>query len=308
MENKIPLYLRQSGQEQSDLPKAKRAKLSFLNRTIMNAAGAIKSIYLQAENATHSSIIHRIHPSIKTISLIYFEIVISIIRHPAAQLVTTVFIFSLFLLAGLKVLQVYRKIFLLAFIFGFLIILPATLNVISPGRIIFNLFTFQAPLHFWIYHIPQHIGFTAEGLRILSLVFLRVINSVAFAMLIVYTTSFPAFIKSFKTVGVPDTFLMIISLAYKYIFILSRTIEETFLALKSRMIGNIQNKGIRKLISRLIFSIFKKSMTTYENTWYAMVSRGYRVKVILHSQKKVKPGDYLALLVVVAFGMLILLY
>ena len=308
MENKLPMYLRHTGEEHPGLSKTKQVQLSFLNRTIVNAGGAIKSIYFQAENSTHENILHRIHPSVKLISLIYLEIVISIVRHPAAQLATTLFIFFLFILSGLKVIQVYRKIFLLVFIFGFLIMLPATLNVISPGRIIFNLVTLQAPLNFWIYHIPRQIGITAEGLRVMSLVFLRALNSVAFAMLIVYTTSFPAFVKSFKILGVPDTFLMIISLAYKYIFILSRTIEETFFALKSRLIGNLQNKSIRKLVGRLIFNIFKKSMATYENTWYAMVSRGYRGKVILHSQKQVVLKDVVALLIIVALGIGLVLF
>ena len=307
MENKIPVYLCQSRQERPDPLKVKRAQLSFLNRTIMNAARTVKSIYLQAESATNESVIHRIHPYVKLISLIYFEIVISIVHHPAAQLLTTVFIFFLFLIAGLKVFQVYRKIFLLVFFFGFLIVLPASLNVISPGKIIFNLVTLNAPIKFWIYHIPQHIGLTTEGLHVIMLVFFRVLNAVSFAMLIVFTTSFPEFIKSFKIVHVPDTFLMVITLAYKYIFILSRAIEETFFALRSRLISHVQNSAIRRLVSRLIFNIFKKSVKTYEDTWYAMVSRGYRGKVILHSPKHIVSKDFVALLIIVVLGIGIML-
>jgi len=125
-------------------------------------------------------------------------------------------------------------------------------------------------------------------------------------MLIVFTTSFPSFIKSFKILGIPDTFLMIISLAYKYIFILSRTIEETYFALKSRLSGNIKNKRIRELISGRIFFIFKKSMIIYESTYYAMVSRGYQGKVLLHSQKKLIAIDFVTLIIVVALGILII--
>jgi cobalt/nickel transport system permease protein len=302
MENKIPSYLSQGGHEHQDLLKAKKPKLSFLNRTILNAAVTIKSIYLQAENATGESFIHRIHPNIKFISLIYLEIVISLVRQPQAQLVATLFFFILYQMSGLKIWQVYRKILFLAFFFGFLVVLPASLNVISPGKIIFNLVTFHSSSQFWIYHIPQHIGVTSEGLQVVLLVFLRVLNSVSIAFLIVYTTSFPAFVKSFKIAGVPDAFLMVISLAYKYIFLLSRTIEETFFALKSRMISHIRNGDIRKLFGGMIFSIFRKSMKTYEDTWSAMVSRGYRGKVILHSTKRVAAKDFVALLIIVILG------
>ncbi|NQV02643.1 MAG: hypothetical protein HQ542_08365 [Bacteroidia bacterium] len=100
---------------------------------------------------------------------------------------------------------------------------------------------------------------------------------------------------------------MVISLAYKYIFILSRTIEETYLALKSRLIGNIKNSNLRKLISGRIFFIFKRSMANYENTYQAMISRGYRGKIMLDLSGSFKVKDYVALCIIVAFGIGIIL-
>jgi len=142
---------------------------------------------------------------------------------------------------------------------------------------------------------------------VVSLVFLRVINSISFALLIVYTTPFPNFIKSFKIIGVPDTFLMIISLAYKYIFILSRTIEETYFAMKSRLSGNIRSSSLRKLISGRIFFIFKKSMIIYESSYYAMVSRGYNGSIKLRSQNHFTAIDILAILIIIASGIVVIL-
>lgn len=280
----------------------KKAKFSFLDKTIRNSAHVVKSIYVQAENAAKENFIHRINPHVKLISLIYLTIIISFANHIFAQLLTTAFIFILFILAGLKIFNIYKKIFFLAFIFGLLIIMPAFLNVISPGKIIFTLIRFNKPTHFWIYYLPQNIGITKEGLQVVLLVFLRVLNSISFVMLIIFTTSFPAFIKSFKIIGVPDTFLMIVMLAYKYIYILSRTIEETYFALKSKLIGSIKNSTIRKLISGRIFFIFNRSRTNYENTYYAMVSRGYTGKIILHSKKHFDLKDIIALVIVILFG------
>jgi cobalt/nickel transport system permease protein len=307
MENKIPAYLLRADSDQYKSSAAKSGRLSFLNRTLINAAGAAKSIYVQAENAAKKNLIHRINPHVKLISLIYLEIVISLTNSFVPQAIITGFIFLLYIIARLDIFQVYRKILILAFVFGFVVIFPASLNVITPGNIIFNLVSFNKPSHFWIYNIPQNIGFTKEGIQVVLLLFLRVLNSVSFALLIVFTTSFPAFIKSFKIIGVPDTFLMIITLAYKYIFILCRAIEDTFLSLKSRLISNVKNKTIRKLISGLIFLIFKRSVTTYENTYYAMVSRGYRGKVVLHSSQHFTLGDFVALIIIVAFGIGIIL-
>jgi cobalt/nickel transport system permease protein len=308
MENKIPSYLLRTEYAQNGLVKVKRAKLSFTDKTILNSARAVKSIYMQAENAAKENFIHKINPHVKLISLIYLAVVISVVSNPVAQILATALIFFLYIMAGLKVFQVYRKIFFVAFIFGFLVVFPASLNIITPGKIIFNLISFNKPSHFWIYNIPQNIGFTENGFQVVSLIFLRVLNSVSFAMLIVFTTPFPSFIKSFKIIGVPDTFLMIISLAYKYIFILSRTIEETYFALKSRLSGNIKSTSIRKLISGRVFFIFKRSVMIYENTYYAMVSRGYNGKVRLHSLHHFTINDYVALIIIFTSGIAIILF
>lgn len=307
MENKIPAFLFRISDDNCEIVKVRKASLSFLDRTILNSARAIKSIYLQAENAMKENLIYNIHPHIKLFSLIYLAVIISIAGNLHAQLLTASFIFLFYRLAKLKISQVYRKVFFLAFIFGLLVIFPASLNMITPGKIILNLISFNKPSHFWIYDIPQNIGFTSEGFQVVSLVFLRVLNSVSLAMLIMYTTSFPAFIKSFKIIGIPDTFLMIISLAYKFIFILSRTIEETFFALKSRLLSNIRSSNMRTLIGGRIFFIFKKSMIAYENTYYAMVSRGYQGQIMLTSQRRLQYKDFIALVIVIALGIGIIL-
>jgi cobalt/nickel transport system permease protein len=308
MMNKIPSYLLHSEDDQSELPNVRRAGLSFLDKTLLNSANAVKSIYLQAENAAKENFIQKINPNVKLIALIYYAIVISFTGNAVAQAIISVFIFFLYVISGLKVLQVYRKIIFIAVIFGLIVVLPASLNIITPGKIIIRLFTFDRPSHFWIYSIPEFIGITENGLKVVLLIFLRVLNSVSLALLIVFTTPFSSLIRSLKIIRVPDTFLMVISLAYKYIFILSRTIEETYFALKSRLSGNIKASNIRKLISGRIFFIFKRSVIIYENTYYAMVSRGYHGKIKLHSLNRFTNTDWVALVIIFASGIFIILF
>src|SRR5665647_337140 len=307
MENKIPPYLFRITDDQNNLANIKRTKLSFLDETIINSSKAVKSIYLQAENSARDNFIQGINPKVKFISLIYMSAVVSVVNNPVAQILISSFIFLSYIIARLNIFEVYRKIFILAFIFGFLVVLPASLNIITPGKIVFSIIKFNKPSHFLIYNIPQNIGFTTNGIQVVSLVFLRVLNSVAFSLLVVFTTPFPTFIKSFKMVGVPDTFLMILSLAYKYIFILSRTIEETYFAFKSRLSGNIKNSSIRRLVGGRIFYIFKRSMIIYQDTYHAMVSRGYMGKVVLHSQNHFTFKDVIVLVFIVISGIVFIL-
>jgi cobalt/nickel transport system permease protein len=307
MRSNFPSYLSQSETDNYLPENARRSALTFLDKTILNSANTVKSIYLQGENGAEEGLIQKINPYIKFISLIYMAVVISLVNAVTSQILITVFIFIGYIVARLRIFEVYKKIFFLAFIFGFLVVLPASLNVITPGKIVLNLISFEKPSQFLIYSIPENIGFTYNGMQVVALVFLRVLNSVSFALLIVYTTPFPSFIKSFRIIGVPDTFLMIITLAYKFIFILARTIEETYFALKSRLSGNIRMSTIRKLVNGRIFFIFKKSVIIYENTYFAMVSRGYNGKIRLHSRNRLKLSDFIALGIIISFGIVVIL-
>jgi energy-coupling factor transporter transmembrane protein EcfT len=100
---------------------------------------------------------------------------------------------------------------------------------------------------------------------------------------------------------------MILTLAYKYIFILSRTIEETYLALKSRLAGNIRNRNIREVIGGRILFIFKRSIIIYENTYNAMVSRGYTGKIKLQAKYPFTTTDFIAIVVVASSGIAFIL-
>ena len=302
MATNLPRYLIQNEPVHTGETSGKKVRFSVIDKTILNAAKTIKSVYVQAENATAGGVLHSIHPKVKFFALIFMAVIISLVNNLVGQVCISVFVFILVMMGRINILGMFKKVLFLAFFFGFLVVFPASLNIITPGKVILNLVSLDQSYQFWIYHIPQNIGFTSEGLQVVGLIFLRVWNSVSFSILIMLTTSFPAFVKSFKLVGVPDTFLMVITLAYKYIFILSRTIEETYLALKSRLFQNPGNGQLRKLISGRVFFMFKRSVTQYENTYFAMVSRGYSGQIMREPSQPLTNKDYMAICIVVVFG------
>ncbi len=305
MGSSIPTYLAAS---QESFPVKGKVKFSFLDKTLMAVAGAVKSIYLQAENSSGQDFIRKVNPGIKLLILIYSTIGISLVRELQSQVFIVSFNFVLYILAARSgIFSVYRKIFIIAFIFGFLVVLPASLNVITPGKIVLPLINLEKPLHFWIYNIPQEIGITDIGLYAVSVFFLRVINTISVTLLVVFTTPFSSFLKSFRLIAIPDTFLMIVSLSYKYIILLARTVGETYFALKSRLSGNIRSTRIRKLVGGRIFFIFRKSTRFYENTYLAMISRGYTGEVKLYRHFRFSYRDIISVVVIIAISVVIIL-
>jgi cobalt/nickel transport system permease protein len=304
MQNKIPAYLLSNEPEVRLSGKSVRRRFSFLDRTIISLARKMKAMYLQAETSSGTGFLARLNPVTKVLSFVYLIILISIIRDIQAHFLICLLIFSLYVLSGVRIIRVYKKALIIAFIFGFLIFLPAALNIITPGDIIVPLIRFDNSHHFWIYNIPKEIGFTMQGGYVVVLLFLRVLNSVSLALLLVYNTSFPRLLKALKVFFVPDTILMVISLAYKYIYVLCKTLEEAYLALRSRLMGNIQNKNLRGVVAGRVFFIYKRSRINYEQTYMAMLSRGYAGKVVLVEEERMKTRDLIILMLVILAGLL----
>ncbi|MCX6233382.1 MAG: energy-coupling factor transporter transmembrane component T [Bacteroidetes bacterium] len=307
MKNKIPAFLLSSRNGSTQAHGSNRSSLTFLDRTLHKAAKVLQSMHMQGGSASENNVICKLNPFVKVLAFIYLIVIISLAGNILSQGVVTLAILIMYVIAKINLLSVYRKIVSVAFIFGFLVFLPAALNVITPGPVIINLMSFNHVHHFWIYHIPANIGITMEGCRVVVLLFLRVLNSVSLALLMAYTTPLAHVLKVLRIFYVPDTFLMIVSLAYKYIFILATTVEDTYLSLKSRLTGSIKTKGIRTLVAGRMLFIFRRSTQNYELTYIAMVSRGYTGKVKLAALSRPGIMDAVWLLLVVAFGIGVIL-
>lgn len=306
MRKEIPTFLLQNEICDFTTSKGKKTRLSFIDKTLETAGNTIRTIYLQSEAASKSNLLFNINSLVKVFCFVFIIVAISLADKIHSQLIASLFILIYFFISGVSFRNIYKKILFLSIVFGLLIFLPASINLVTPGNIVIKLFTIEKPFHFWIYTIPQTVGITDSGIQVVGLLFMRVFNSISFAMVFVYSTSFPKLLKGFKVFFIPDTILMVINLTYKYIFILSKTIEETYFAIKSRLYGNIKDESTRKIISGRIFFIFNKSKVNYENTYQAMVSRGYSGKIKLYKEKAINSADIYYLIIFLIAGSIII--
>ncbi len=209
-------------------------------------------------------------------------------------------------LARVNLIKFYKKIFFLGFIFGFLIALPSALNVITHGKVLVPIITLSKAYDFWVYHIPEVIGFTGEGISVVTMLTLRVLNSLSVSFLILYTTPFPEIIKALKVLKVPDTFLIIISLAYKYIFIFARIVTDMYLAKKSRLVGAVDRAEARNWVAGRIAFLFKKTQLKCDDVFKAMTGRGFSGEVKLYRYQKITSRDWIIGFSLLTVGLLFL--
>ena len=123
---------------------------------------------------------------------------------------------------------------------------------------------------------------------------MRVINSLSLSFLVLYTTPFHEIMRALKVLKVPDTFLIIITLCYKYIFIFSKTVEDMHLAKKSRIVRELSNTEAREWIAGRIAFIFRKTRLRCEEVFKAMIGRGFSDTIKLYGFRKMRTADWCA--------------
>jgi cobalt/nickel transport system permease protein len=293
MKNDIPLFLLNTPSSAPPGRGGGRVSTSYINKGIESFAGILKEGYTQSESASKKGFFHELDTRVKVIFWLFLIIIISLKKEILPELGIFFAVFGLCLFSRINLVSLYKKIFLLGFFFGFLISLPSSLNVITRGKVFLPIITLSKPYDFLgYYHIPAVIGFTREGLSVVAMLTLRVVNSLSVSFLILYTTPFPEIIKALKVLKVPDAFLIIISLTYKYIFIFARIVSDMHLAKKSRLAGAVNRSEARNWVAGRIAFIFRKTQLRCDDVFKAMIGRGFSGEIKLYRYQKINGRDW----------------
>jgi cobalt/nickel transport system permease protein len=293
MENKIPAFLLERPSSARPDDDRKKLKMPFIERGVRHLAFVIRTGHVQWESASTGKFFQRVDARIKLLFLIYYAVIVSLKRDIASEAMIGAFIFILMLMSRLDLAALYKRVLFFSFIFGFLVALPSAFNVITPGEIVFPIVRLSGPHDFCIYRIPPQIGVTREGLYGVAMLTLRVMNSLALSFFVVYTTSFPEVIKALKVLKVPDSVLMIVTLAYKYIFAFAKTAEDMHLAKKSRTADSVSDRKAREWIVGRMVVLFRKTHLRCEEIFKAMLSRGFSEEIKICGAVKLRAGDWI---------------
>ncbi|MBF0319138.1 MAG: hypothetical protein HQL01_04955 [Nitrospirae bacterium] len=289
MENKIPTFLLSNNPL---LPKARAGtSSSFIDKGIRHIAGFYETIFFQWELSRKDGLFQRLNARTKVLFLVFYIFVVSVKKDVSSEILIAVFLLPLIVMSRVGIFAFYWKVFIAGFFFGVLAGLPAAFNIFLPGEPIYIILELQRAHDFWIYHIPQTIGITREGILVVSMLTARVANSVTITLLVICTTPFAELVKALKAFRVPEYFLMIITLSYKYAFIFLKMMRDMHTAKKARLIGNADAAG---WIAGRIACIFNKTQHRCDELYKAMSGRGFTGDVKLAKLEHVKAVDIIA--------------
>jgi cobalt/nickel transport system ATP-binding protein len=119
------------------------------------------------------------------------------------------------------------------------------------------------------------LAITHEGARTAFMLVLRVSTSVSYSVLLVLTTPWNSIVRALRHLRLPGIVVTILSLCYRYLLLLLRTLAELFMARKSRVIQESTFRREAAFACRSGGYLFLKSLHLAEGVYLALVSRGW---------------------------------
>ena len=277
----------------------KRKKGSFIETTLDGSAGLMRQVMFGQDIAESPGLLQRIDPRIKLISLLVLLIAAALARHIPVLLLGYVITLFVARASAIPVGFFVKRVWLFVPIFTGIVVLPATFSFITPGDIVLPL---------WTWH-GQPVGITAQGLQAAGLIVSRVALSISLVVLLTLTTPWVELLAALRALHVPRMFVLVVGMAYRYIFLLLGSVTDMYESRRARQVGAAtHDKAARAFVSSTAGALLSKSHQLSEEVHMAMVSRGFRGDAKTLKAFAIDSSDYLFLAVVVAVSVLIVLF
>ncbi|MBI5205251.1 MAG: hypothetical protein HZA11_10070 [Nitrospirae bacterium] len=286
----IPDWLKSVTRDELQVVNIKKPRERFLDKTLRHVVSFVEDTMFNERTSTIKGFMQGTEPRIKIISIFLFIVLLSFQETVSGIVVFLSFALMLALLSG--VLVTLLKRLMPAMVFTMLIALPAALNLIVDGEPMVRLYEFEKPHAFYQITIPAHISVTKQGALSALTLFLRVTASVSLVFLLTLTTPPNRFIKAVSSF-MPGAFKSIVSISYRYIFFLTRKVEEFIMGFRARNISSPASASDghhasligQKWTASRIGLLFSMSIRLSAELERAMEARGYDYNLEVQSER-----------------------
>jgi len=191
-----------------------------------------------------------------------------------------------------------KRVWVLMPFFTGIVALPALFSPFSPGTPLITLIDSATPKIF--------LAITQPGVITAAFLLLRVGASVSLAVLLVLTTRWAMLLKAMRILRVPQAFVLILGMTYRYIYVLLHAANNMFLARQSRVVGRVSGAEHRRWLAASMGVLLSKSYTLSDEVYLAMQSRGFRgeARVMEAITWHARDGAWLGVFIAVALGAL----
>jgi cobalt/nickel transport system permease protein len=243
-----------------------RRRRSFVERTIGGGSDLLRQALFSDDTAAQRGLLQRLEPRVKLVALFGVLVVSAFVRH--IPVLVGMYTATLALAAASKLSLSFfvKRVWLFVPVFTGIVVLPATLNVVTHGNVV-------VPLGTWFGH---PIGLTQQGLTAAGLIVARVATSISLVVLLTLTTPWPRLLAALRALRVPRMFILVLGMAYRYLFHLLDAVSDMYTARKARTVGRDRDVASgRAFVAASAGALFGKAHALSDEVHLAMVARGY---------------------------------
>jgi len=281
--------------------------VKFLDKTLLAAAQIAEQSLLSEVFARRMGLLQILDIRIKLVSFLGLIVLVSIFRTPQTIWVTYGFCLVLASISRVPLWFFIKRVWFFVPLFSAAIVLPAVLNVITPGEPLLVLGKLSRSYAWGPYSIPAELAVTRQGLTSAIMLVSRVSTSISLAVLLTLTTKWAEIFSGLRALFVPRVFVVTLNMTERYLFVLLRLIQDMYRGRMSRTVRPFAPAVERNWTASRIGVTFKKTVEMGDDVYKAMLSRGFHGEFRTVNRFCITAVDYAWMLTVSIVATLLLL-
>ncbi len=229
-----------------------------------------------------NSVLHRTDPRIRLVVAVLFSCTVAVCFDFSALLTALGAALILVLLARLNPVKLLKRLFLVN---GFVLMLWLFLPWTYSGDAIFSI---------------RGLDITRQGVMLATVLTIKCNVIILLLITMVSTMSFVTMGHALHRLRIPDKFVALFVLTYRYIFVIEQEYQRIIRALKIRGFIPRTNLHTYKTYAYIVGMLFVLATERAERVYFAMRCRGYSGRFYSLSELRSSPGSMVFLLVMIA--------
>jgi cobalt/nickel transport system permease protein len=268
-------------------------KHNFIGRSIRGTLSFFRESILSEEHASYRAFLQSLDPRVKTATFLLLCLAVLMARNIYSLLFLYAFCLLLVCISKINLGFFLIRTWIFIPLFSLFIAIPALFSFISPGEALCG-FKF----------LGLDLVITRPGLSGALLFVARVITSVSLIILLGLTTRHFALLKVLRIFKVPQVFVMVLGMSYRYIYLFVEIVQDTYQGIRSRVGEAVHYRKGQSIVAWNIATLWQRSFKLNEDVYSAMLSRGYTGEPVLADEFKTSFKDWAwVCLVAVIFGL-----
>jgi len=262
--------------ETSTSARHSHKRSNVLEHTLHGISETLERALFAEEISGKTGLLQSLDPRVKVVSVLALLIAVSLSHNMAV--IAGIYVLALIaaLFSSIPADFFVKRVWLTLPFFTGMIALPALF--ITPGPTLVQL--------------PFGLVITSSGVNTVIFLLLRVSTSVSLTLLLILTTPWNTVLSALTVLRIPDVFILILGMTYRYIYLLLHTANDMFLSRKSRIVGRLDAGEDRRMLAAISGTLLSKSLNMSSEVYLAMQSRGFRGSIVTLKPFKMQTRDW----------------